>query len=145
MLNTDLKNNISAQFAKVKDLTQESFEQQTKIGTLEQTISDLSASLAVKTKIMTSLGVTDQFLTKDIVPKLTATVAEIGDNRNIFAIKLGTDDGINNGHEFDIYRGSRFIGRAQVTLVRQDSAVLKSIKGLMESTVQEGDYVTSKL
>jgi septal ring factor EnvC (AmiA/AmiB activator) len=144
-LNTDLKNNITEQFAKVKNLTQESFEQQTKLDALEQTIGDLNASLAGKSKIMNAIGVDDNYRTKDIVPKLTATVAEIGDSRDTLAIKLGSDDGIRIGHEFDIYRGKRFIGRAKVTKVRQDVAVLKSIRGLMQSPVQEGDYVTSQL
>ncbi len=144
-LNTDLKNNITEQFGKVKNLTQESFEQQTQLDMLERTVEDLNASLAGKTKIMNSLGIDDNYRTKDIVPKLTATVAEIGDSRDTLAIKLGSDDGIRVGHEFDIYRGQRFIGRAKVTKVRQDVAVLKSIRGLMQSPVQEGDYVTSQL
>ncbi|QEG24469.1 hypothetical protein [Mariniblastus fucicola] len=144
-LNKDLKNNIAEQFAKVKNLTQETFEQQTKLDTLEQTVGDLNAALAVKSKIMNSLGLDDNYRTRDVVPKLTATVAEIGQNRSTFAIKLGSDDGIRDGHQFDIYRSNRFIGRAEVTMVRQDVAVLKSVDGLMQSPVQEGDYVTSEL
>ncbi len=144
-LNTDLKNNITEQFGKVKNLTQETFEQQTKLDTLEQLVGDLSADLAIKTKIMNSQGLDNNTLTAGFVPKLTATVAEIGDSRDTIAIKLGSDDGIRVGHQFDIYRGKRFIGSALVTMVRQDVAVLKSIKGLMQSPVQEGDYVTSQL
>ena len=143
--NTQLKNNITEQFAKVKDLTQESFEQQTKIDRLELMLADLSADNAAKLKVMNLLGVTNEYVNKDIVPKLTATVAEIGQSRDTFAIKLGSDDGIRLNHEFDVYRGGgRYIGRARATLVKQDVAVLKSIRGLMKSNVQEGDYVTSK-
>lgn len=143
--NTQLKNNITEQFAKVKDLTQESFEQQTKIDRLELMLADLNADNAAKLKVMNLLGVTNEYVNKDIVPKLTATVAEIGQSRDTFAIKLGSDDGIRLNHEFDVYRGGgRYIGRARATLVKQDVAVLKSIRGLMKSNVQEGDYVTSK-
>jgi len=144
-LSTDLKNSLRDQFTKVKNLTQESFEQQTKIDSLKQMNEDLTASLTKKSKVMDALGIDDEYRTKDIVPKLTATIAEIGESRTTFAIKLGSDDGVRVGHRFDIYRGSRFIGRAEVTKVRQDIAVLKVIDGFMQSPITEGDYVTSEL
>lgn len=144
-LNTEYKNNIAEQFQKVTNLTQETFEQQTKIDTLEQMVADLSADVSIRSKIMETLGVDKQYLFKDVVPKLTATIFEIGQTRKTFAIKLGSDDGIRIGHQFDIYRSNRFIGRAQVTLVRQDVSVLKLLDGLSNSPIQEGDYVTSQL
>ena len=143
-LNTDIKTSLSDQFAKVKNLTQESFEQQTKIDTLDQTVGDLNSALAIKTKILKALGKDDNFLTEGIVPKLTATIAEIGQTRKTFAIKLGSDDGVRGGHQFDIYRGDRFIGSAQVLKVKPDIAVLQAVEGLMQSPIQEGDYVTSE-
>ena len=144
-LNTELKTTLRDQFAKVKNLTQESFEQQTQLDSLKLMNEDLTASLTKKQRVMEGLGLTDDEPTKHIVPKLTATIAEIGESRNTFAIKLGSDDGIRDGHRFDIYRGSRFIGRAEVTLVREDVAVLKVIDGFMQSPIMEGDYVTSEL
>ena len=144
-LNTEMKTNLTEQFAKVTNLTQTNFEQQTKLDTLEQTIGDLNARLATNEKIMDKLGIGPNYLVKDIVPKLTATIAEIGQTRKTFAIKLGSDDGVRDGHQFDIYRGNRFVGRAQVLKVRPDIAVLQAVEGLMNSPIQEGDYVTSEL
>ena len=144
-LNTDIKTSLREQFGKVKNLIQETFEQQTKIDTLNETVADLNSALAVKTKVMTHLGVDDNYRVRDIVPKLTAVIAEIGQTRKTFAIKLGSDDGVRGGHEFDIYRGSRFIGRAQVLKVRPDIAILQSVEGFQESPIEEGDYVTSEL
>jgi len=144
-LSVELKNSLRDQFNKVKNLTQESFNQQTTIDNLNQTNADLNASLAKKTRVMEALGIDENYRTKDIVPKLTATIAEIGESRTTFAIKLGSDDGVRKSHRFDIYRDSRFIGRAEVTMVRQDVAVLKVIDGFMQSPITEGDYVTSEL
>ncbi len=144
-LNTDLKNNLRDQFAKVKNLTQETFEQQTKLDTLDQQVGDLQAALAVKTKVMNALGVDDGFQTQDIVPKLTAVVAQVGETGKTFAVKLGSDDGVRKGHQFDVYRGNRYIGRAEVVKTRQDIVIFKVLEGLMQSPIQEGDYVTSEL
>ena len=143
--NTDLKNDLSAQFAKVTDLTQVSFEQQTQIDLLEQTTGDLRASLALRTKVMRANGLDEFSTVSHIVPKLTATIVEIGKSRTTFAIKLGSDDGIRVGHEFDVYRGNRFIARGVVTKVREDISVLKLIEGFTKSPIAEGDYVTSQL
>lgn len=140
----ELKNTLSEQFAKVQNLTQQLFEQTTKIESLELSVADLSSSLAKREKVMDAYGLDPESRTKDIVPKLTATVVAIGEGDN-FAIKLGSDDGVRIEHEFDIYRSSRYIGRATVTKVRQDVAVLSPIKGFMQSPIQEGDYVTSEL
>ena len=134
-LNTEMKTNLTEQFAKVTNLTQTNFEQQTKLDTLEQTIGDLNARLATNEKIMDKLGIGPNYLVKDIVPKLTATIAEIGQTRKTFAIKLGSDDGVRDGHQFDIYRGNRFVGRAQVLKVRPDIAVLQAVEGLMNSPI----------
>jgi len=144
-LNTDVKTSLREQFAKVKNLTQDTFEQQTKIDTLTETVADLNSALAVKTKVLTHIGVDDNFRTRDIVPKLTAVIAEIGSTRKTFAIKLGSDDGIRGGHEFDIYRGDRFIGRARVLKVRPDISILQTVTGLQTTPIEEGDYVTSEL
>jgi multidrug efflux pump subunit AcrA (membrane-fusion protein) len=141
--NTELKNDLSEQYLKVQNLTQKSFEQKTQIDSLDQSVADLMASLAVKEKIMFSVGLDDNYLVKDIEPKLTATVVKIG-KKNTFAIKLGKDDGVRIDHEFDIYRGNRFIGRAIVVDVNNDAAVLKPINGFLQSPIQEGDYVTSE-
>jgi len=145
LVNTDVKTSLREQFAKVKNLTQDTFEQQTKIDTLTETIADLNSALAVKTKVLTHIGVDDNFRTRDIVPKLTAVIAEIGSTRKTFAIKLGSDDGIRGGHEFDIYRGDRFIGRARVLKVRPDISILQTVTGLQTNPIEEGDYVTSEL
>jgi len=145
LLNKDLKDNIADQFLKVKNLTQETFEQQTKLDMLGKTVGDLSAQLATRKKIMDAEGMDVFQNISHIVPKLTATIAEIGTDRKTFAIKIGSDDGVRVSHEFDIYRGNRFIARAKVTKVREDIAVLKLLDGFTQSSIKEGDYVTSEL
>lgn len=142
---TDLKNNISEQFAKVTELTKMLFEQQNQIEVLEQANADMTTKLSLSTKVLRTNGLDINQRTAGIVPKLTATIVQIGTGRKTFAIKLGSDDGIRGDHEFDIYRSNRFIARAVVTKVREDIAVLKLVEGFTQSPIQEGDYVTSEL
>ena len=143
--NKDLKADISEQFSKVQLLTQETFEQQTKIDSLEQTVGDLNSSLALRTKVMNAKGIDVYANVSHIVPKMTGVIVEIGSSRKTFTIKLGSDDGVRVGHEFDVYRNNRFIARAAVSKVREDICVLKLVEGLTQSPIQKGDYVTSEL
>lgn len=143
--NNELAVNIADQVSAVKNLTLKNFEQTTQIETLQKTLGDLNSSLAKKDRVLKNNGLTENDLTKDIVPKLTAVVNQISDDGDLIAIKLGSDDGLRLGHVMDIYRNDRFIGRAEVTQVRPDVTVLKALAGFMQSTIREGDYVTSTL
>lgn len=143
--NNELAVNIADQVNAVKNLTLKTFEQTTQVETLEKTLGDLNGSLAKKDKVLKRNGLTENDLTKDIVPKVTAVVNQISDDGDFIAIKLGSDDGLRLGHVMDIYRNNRFIGRAEVTKVRPDVTVLKALAGFMQSTIREGDYVTSTL
>lgn len=145
VINTELKNDIAEKYRKVQNLMQETFEQQTKIELLTDTVEKWTAEVAVRKKIMDGAGLDVFHQVSHIVPKLTSTIAEIGQGGITFAILVGSDDGIRVDHEFDIYRGKRFIARAIVTKVREDIAVLKLVEGLTQSPIREGDYVTSEL
>jgi uncharacterized phage infection (PIP) family protein YhgE len=144
--NAKLATDIAQQFSLVRSLTNEGFELKNKISDLETMNQDLSANLAQKQKVMDANGLRDTSLTDHIVPKLDGIVTKIGgrESRDLIAIGLGTDDGLRKGHEMDVYRGDRYIGK--VTVVRADfnNAVAQINKELMQDKVREGDHVTSR-
>jgi len=142
--NKDLVDNIASQFEQVQNLTQENFDQQNQISSLTEMVSDLTANVAKKSKVMRALGADDDFMTRDIVPRVSGNVVGTQARGDYFVISLGSDDGLRVGHEFDIYRGDRYIGRAQVTRVEADLATLKIQRGFMKDVVREGDRVTSE-
>ncbi len=140
--NKDLVDNIASQFEQVQKLTQETFDQQNQIASLTQMTSDLRADLSKRQKVMASLGVDENFLTRDIVPRVQGRV--VGIKGNYFVVDLGSDDGIRLRHEMDIYRGDRYIGRGQATRIEADFTTFKTQRGLMKDIVREGDSVTSE-
>lgn len=140
--NKDLVDNIASQFEQVQNLTQETFDQQNQISSLTEMVTDLNANLAKKTKVMSAIGVDDNFMTRDIVPRVNGNV--VGTKGDYLVVSLGSDDGIRVSHEMDIYRGDRYIGRAQVTRIESDFSTLKIQRGFMKDVVREGDRVTSE-
>lgn len=141
--NDKLVDDIAAQFKLVRNLTNENFELKNQKTLLEEKESDIVAKLAKQSRVLSRNGLTEDSLTDHIVPKLDGVVMQVG-NDGLFAVSLGTDDGIRVGHEMDIYRQDRFVGKGTVVNTNEDLAAVRINRDFMVDTVREGDHVTSK-
>ena len=141
--NAKLVDDIAAQFRLVRTLTNETFELKNQKTLLEEKEGDLVAKLAKSTRVLSRNGLTENSLTDHIVPKLDGIVMQVGSD-GLFAVSLGTDDGIRVGHEMDIYRKDRFVGKGTVVNTNEDLAAVRVNRGFMVDSVREGDHVTSK-
>ncbi len=140
--NKTLIDDISAQRQSVVNLTSQVFSLQGELESLEQLKMDLSEQLALKTKVMTKHGLADDDLVDQIPPSVDGVVIRVKDD--YIAISLGTDDGLRNGHTFDIYRGDRYIGKAVVTRAEYNMSAARLDKDFLQAPVAEGDHVTTK-
>ncbi|MEM7784481.1 MAG: hypothetical protein AAF939_05860 [Planctomycetota bacterium] len=136
-------NDIANQLQVTRELTNQNFEYKNEINLLTEKKSDLVSTLAKQQRVLNAKGLTEDSLTDHIVPKVEGVVVRVGAN-GLFAVSLGSDDGIRVGHSLDIYRGDRYVGRAKVVNVNSDICAMRSVKEYMRDVVQEGDYVTSK-
>ena len=143
--NTKLVDDIAAQFAENRNIEKVLFEKTAKLEQLLQKEADLAAQLAKLQKVMTASGLDENDLVAAIPPKIEAVVTAVGDNNATFAVAIGSDDGLRRGHEMDIYRSNRHVGRGVVVLAQNNRSVLSTIKGMMNDIVREGDNVTTKL
>jgi len=142
--NSKLVDEIADKFAMVQNLTNQTFELSNRLEAVEQLKQDLTENLAIKQRIMDARGLTDTDFTDDITPPIDAFIVKVNDQGDAIGISAGTDDGLRVGHEFDIYRGDRYVGKAKITRVDHDVSVGRTIKELMQDRVREGDHVTSK-
>ncbi len=60
-------------------------------------------------------------------------------------VSLGGDDGVQMGHELEIYRNDQYLGRVRVVSVKPDKAIAVIIKGFLRGTIQRGDRVATRL
>ena len=91
---------------------------------------------------MNAIGISETQLTDHIPPEVEGVVLRTKDN--LIAISVGGDDGVRDGHVFDIYRGDRFIGKAEVTTAKENMSAARLISEYQQAPVAEGDYVTTK-
>ena len=145
IVNTKLVDDIAAQFAANRNIDQLLSEQTAKLEQLRRKEADLAAQLAKYEKVIKARGLDENELVAAIAPKIEAVVTAVGDNNTKFAVAIGSDDGLRKGHELDIYRSNRHVGRGVVVLAENNRSVLAIIKGMMNDIVREGDNVTTKL
>ena len=140
--NVELNKEVATSYEKLTDLTNTTFELNTRIEEIEKLNQDMSAKLAKWNKVGTLKGFDENELTNDIVPLVNAVVVK--STGPLFAVAAGSDDGLRKGHILDIYRAETFVGRGVVREVQHDLAVLETVREFMQASVKEGDNVTSK-
>ena len=143
--NKTLVDDISAQVQSVVNLTNQNYQLQGDLEKLQVTNMDLTNDIALREKVLNANGLTPNDLTSHIPPDVEGVVLRTMLEQNLIAISLGGDDGVREGHTFDVYRGDRFIGKARVVKSRNNMSAAKLIPEFLQAPVAQGDYVTTKL
>lgn len=141
--NQTLIDDIATQRQAVVNLTNQNYQLQGQLEQLQTANMDLSDQVALSEKVLEANGLTPQDLTSHIPPDVEGIVLRT--RQNLIAISLGGDDGIRKGHTLDIYRGDRFIGKAEVVKAEDNMSAAKLIPEYLQAPVAEGDHVTTKL
>ncbi len=74
--------------------------------------------------------------------KISAT--RRADGGQLIEITVGADDGIRPGGTVEVYRGDRYLGRAEILKSDPDKAVGRIIREFQQGQIQEGDDVATK-
>ncbi len=144
-INRNQQTEVARNVSLVQNLTNQKYELENQLHDLKKLNADVSAALAQKTKVMKARGLTDTDPTDHLVPPVQGRVTKVGDDRQIVAIELGSDDGLRVGHELDVYRNNRYIGKIRITSTEFNLAYGRIIRDFMQDQIREGDHVTSRL
>lgn len=97
-------------------------------------------------KVADVVGIDKNTLWAQIPPDLTGRVTGISANQqDVFAVSLGLDDGLREGHTVDVVRNGRHIGTATVVSSQANNATAKFVDGMRNAMPQVGDEVTTVL
>ncbi len=64
---------------------------------------------------------------------------------HLIEISIGADDGLRPGHTVEVFRGERYLGRAEILKTEPDRAVARILRSFQKGQIQEGDHVATKL
>ena len=63
----------------------------------------------------------------------------------LIEITVGADDGLKAGQTVEVFRGDKYLGRAQVLKTSPDRAVARVLRQFQTGPIEEGDNVATKL
>jgi len=89
-------------------------------------------------------GVNIPSLVKKTKP-LDGTIIAVSNEVPLVMISLGTDESVEKGYQFTVYRGSQFIGQIVVEEVYKDMSAARVIKEMTVKSVQKGDSITTRI
>lgn len=105
--------------------------------------SQLEKQVAQARILLKQNGLSLDSLPKDRVPTINGVVMAVADDS--IEVSLGFDDGLQKGHQIEVYRNDEYLGRAIVKSVKPDRAVAVLVREYARGIVQRGDKVTTRL
>ena len=81
-----------------------------------------------------------------VVPRVRGLVsgARRAEGSQLIEITIGADDGVRKGQTVEVFRGQRYLGRAEIIKTEPDKAVGRVIREFQQGQIQEGDDVATK-
>lgn len=131
-------------FAKTLEATTQLHVTAGQLATIRERSEQLIKQLATATSALLSNGIDPN--AEVIEPargRISATSRAEGGQ--LIEITIGSDDGVRPGHTIEVFRGERYLGRAQILRAEPDKAVGRVIREFQQGQIQEGDDVATKL
>ena len=79
------------------------------------------------------------------VPPLDAVVLAVRPEADLVILSLGHNDGVEEGHEFTVYRNKNFIAKVKVIRTTDDLAGARILYQEGKASVQQNDKATTRL
>ena len=78
-----------------------------------------------------------------VIPVVGGVVTAVAND--LAEVSIGSDDGLQTGHELEVFRADEYLGRLRVVSVKPDRAVVRVLKDFARGIVQRGDRVATRL
>jgi len=111
---------------------------------LQERNTQIVADLGTKTALLRENNIDPN---AEVIPRVRGKVSGIrrSNGDQLIEITVGADDGIRPGHTVDVFRGTRYLGRAAIIRSDPDRAVGQLLREFQKGQIQEGDDVATKL
>ena len=107
----------------------------------------LTQEVAMKSSLLRENGFDPAATPGEVVPQVRGLVSALRRDANglMIEVTVGADDGLRKGHTIEIFRGDRYLGRAEIIRTEPDRAVARIIRKFQQGPIQERDHVATKL
>lgn len=132
-----------AKFGQVVKLTDDVHQAMGMQKRLAERQTQLTDQLAKAKRKLDEHGLKMDDPVRSVIPVIEGDVLLV--SRDRIEISIGSDDGLREGHQLDVYRGSAFLGRVKVSRTAPDKAVADIIREMLKGEIKRGDRVKTKV
>ena len=133
-----------SQFEKVVQKTDLYNQAQSKIDGLQNRVDQLTERIGRQAAVLDKNSLTEFDPVIDIPPRLEGVVLDVN-SRDLIEISVGSDDGLRKGHELEISRGDKYLGRIVIVDAFPKRAVGEIVPELRKGRIRRGDRVFTKV
>lgn len=134
------------QFASVVALTDNLNQLQGVHSRLNERRDQLVVEVSRYKKQLDVRGIKVEDPVENIVPKVNGEVTAVSSaDKGLVEISIGSDDGLRNDHQLDVFRNATYLGKIKVMRTSPDKSVAQIIKESQRGPIMKGDKVGSKL
>ncbi len=132
---------LDDQVKRTADMAVELHEKESQLVIIRERRSQLEKQVANARILLQQMGLNVNSPAE--MPDVDGVVIAVG--REAIELSLGGDDGLQQGHELEVFRDDTYLGRIRVVTVRPDKAVATVIPEFKRGFIQRGDRVASRL
>jgi len=119
-------------------------------GQLDSTVErnrQLTNQVSGMTRVMRAEGIDPNTPPGSVVPTVDGLVSQVRQaaGSQLVEITIGSDDGLKKGNTVEVFRGARYLGRAEIIKTSPDRAVGRIDRRFQQGQIQEGDRVATRL
>jgi peptidoglycan hydrolase CwlO-like protein len=140
----DKQKKVDEQVTRAAELAGQLHEKESFLEIASERKAQLEKQVSQARVLLKQNGLTlDSLPRGDRVPTLNGFVTAVADDS--IEVSLGVDDGLQAGHQIEVFRGDEYLGRAIVKSVKPDRSVAVLVKEYVRGIIQRGDKVTTRL
>jgi len=134
-------------FAAMVRATDDVHQAQGRLSTLVERNGQLTQEVALKSSLLLENGFDPTATLDAVVPQVRGLVSAMRRNASgqLIELTVGADDGLRKGQTVEIFRGERYLGRAEIMRTEPDRAVGRILRKYQQGQIQKGDHVATKL
>jgi len=139
----DKQQKVDSQVTRAAEIAGQLHEKESFLEIANERKAQLEKQVAQARLLLKQTGLSLDSLPKDRVPTMNGVVMAVADDA--IEVSLGFDDGLQTGHQIEVYRNDEYLGRAIVKSVKPDRAIAVLVREYSRGIVQRGDKVTTRL
>jgi uncharacterized protein YxjI len=139
----DKQQKVDTQVDRAAEIAGQLHEKESFLEIANERRAQLEKQVAQARLLLKQSGLSLDSLPKDRVPTVDGVVTAVADNS--IEVSLGGDDGLQTGHQIEVYRNDEYLGRAIVKSVKPDRSIAVIVREYARGIIQRGDKVTTRL